>query len=34
MLINGEVAVCKLFLANARQCFEMGRVIQGGMLPQ
>ena len=22
------------FLANARQCFEMGGVIQGGMLPQ
>ena len=23
-----------VFLANARQCFEMGGVIQGGMLPQ
>ena len=33
MLINGGV-VCKFFLANARQCFEMGGVIQGGMLPQ
>ena len=22
------------FLANARQCLEMGGVIQGGMLPQ
>ena len=22
------------FLANARQCFEMGGVIQGGMIPQ
>ena len=30
MLINGGVVV----LANARQCFEMGGVIQGGMLPQ
>ena len=34
MLINGGVVVCKLFLAKARQCFEMGGVIQGGMLPQ
>ena len=34
MLINGGVVVCKLFLANVRQCFEMGGVIQGGMLPQ
>ena len=34
MLINGGVVVCKFFLANARQCFEMGGVIQGGMLPQ
>ena len=33
MLINGGFVVCK-FLANARQCFEMGGVIQGGMLPQ
>ena len=31
MLINGGVVVCKFFLANARQCFEMGGVIQGGM---
>ena len=30
MLINGGVVVCKFFLANARQCFEMGGVIQGG----
>ena len=30
MLINGGVVVCKLFLANARQCFEMGGVILGG----
>ena len=29
MLINGGVVVCKFFLANARQCFEMGGVIQG-----
>ena len=35
MLIYGGVVVCKFFyLANARQCFEMGGVIQGGMLPQ
>ena len=34
MLINGGVVVCKFFLANVRQCFEMGGVIQGGMLPQ
>ena len=34
MLINGWVVVCKFFLANVRQCFEMGGVIQGGMLPQ
>ena len=34
MLINGGVAVCKFFLAIVRQCFEMGGVIQGGMLPQ
>ena len=27
MLINGGVVVCKFFLANARQCFEMGGVI-------
>ena len=26
MLINGGVVVCKFFLANARQCFEMGGV--------
>ena len=31
MLINGGVVVCKFFLANVRQCFEMGGVIQGGM---
>ena len=34
MLINGGVVVCKFFLAKARQCFEMGGVRQGGMLPQ
>ena len=35
MLINGGVVVCKVFfLANARQCFEMGGVIQGVILPQ
>ena len=33
MLINGGVVV-SFFLANVRQCFEMGGVIQGGMLPQ
>ena len=34
MLINGGVVVCKFFLANVRQCFEMGWVIKGVMLPQ
>ena len=34
MLINGGVVVCKFFLANVRQGFEMGGVIQGGILPQ
>ena len=34
MLINGGVVVCKFFLAKVRQCFEMGGIIQGGMLPQ
>ena len=33
MLIDGGVVVCN-FLANVSQCFEMGGVIQGGMLPQ
>ena len=34
MLINGGFVFLLVFLANARQCFEMGGVIQGGMLPQ
>ena len=34
MLINGGNLLFVSFLANARQCFEMGGVIQGGMLPQ
>ena len=34
MLINGGVVVFKVFFSKCKTMFEMGGVIQGGMLPQ